>query len=167
MEVAQLTFSCSKIIIHLSLFPKPINMFNVSHLHPMLVHFPIALVVVGFLADTVYFFYKKEVCLSKTGFYLLVLGTLGAIAAWLAGFIFTSDMSGAAGQIRETHKIFASVTVSLLLITSLLRIILLVKKVETPGLKWIAFSLYGLATICVTITGLYGGTLVYDHMMPL
>jgi uncharacterized membrane protein len=142
-------------------------MFNTSHLHPMLVHFPIALVVFGFLADAVFLFYKKEVCLSKTGFYLLVLGTLGAIATWLSGFIFTSDMSGAAGQIRETHEIFASITVGLLLVTSLLRIIFLVKKVETPGLKWIAFALYGLATVCVTITGFYGGTLVYNYMMPL
>lgn len=58
-------------------------MFNTSHLHPMLVHFPIALVVFGFLADAVSLFYKKETCLSKTGFYLLVIGTLAAIATWL------------------------------------------------------------------------------------
>ncbi len=142
-------------------------MFNTNHLHPLLVHFPIALVMVGFLAEAVSLFYKKEACLSKTGFYLLVIGTLAAIVTWLAGFIFTSDMSGAAGQIRETHEIFASFTVGLLLITSLLRIILLLKKAETPGLKWIAFVLYGLATVCVTITGLYGGSLVYNYMMPL
>jgi uncharacterized membrane protein len=142
-------------------------MFNVSHLHPMLVHFPIALVVFGFLADTAYLFYKREICLSKTGLYLLILGTLGAIVTWLSGFIFTSDMSGAAGLIRERHELFATVTVGLLLVTSVLRIILLLKKTEMPGLKWIAFTLYGLASVCVTITGFYGGTLVYNYMMPL
>jgi uncharacterized membrane protein len=142
-------------------------MFNTSHLHPMLVHFPIALVVFGFLADAVYLFYKKEVCLSKTGFYLLILGTLGAIATWLSGFIFTSEMSGVAGTVRETHEILASVTVGLLLITSVLRIILQVKKIEKSGLKWIAFVLYGMAAVFVTLTGFYGGTLVYNYMMPL
>jgi uncharacterized membrane protein len=133
----------------------------------MLVHFPIALVVFGFLADTAYLFYKREICLSKTGLYLLILGTLGAIVTWLSGFIFTSDMSGAAGLIRERHELFATVTVGLLLVTSVLRIILLLKKTEMPGLKWIAFALYGLASVCVTITGFYGGTLVYNYMMPL
>jgi len=142
-------------------------MFNTSHLHPMMVHFPIALVLIGFLADAVSLFYKKEACLSKTGFYLLVIGTLAAIVTWLSGFIFTSDMSGAAGTIRETHELFASVTVGLLLITASLRILLLAKNIETPGLKWVAFALYGLATVCVTITGLYGGSLVYNYMMPL
>jgi uncharacterized membrane protein len=131
------------------------------------VHFPIALVVFGFLADLASLFFKKEACLSKTGFYLLVIGTLAAIVTWLSGFIFTSDMSGTAGIIRGTHELFATVTVGLLLITSVFRIILMIKNIQTPGLKWIAFALYGLAAIGVTITGFYGGTLVYVYMMPL
>ena len=142
-------------------------MFNTAHLHPMLVHFPIALVVFGFLADLASLFFKKEACLSKTGFYLLVIGTLAAIVTWLSGFLFTSDMSGTAGIIRETHELFATVTVGLLLITAVFRIVLMIKNVQKPGLKWIAFSLYGLTAICVTITGFYGGTLVYVYMMPL
>jgi uncharacterized membrane protein len=142
-------------------------MFDTSHLHPMLVHFPIALVIVGFFAEAVSLFFKKEACLSKAGFYLLVTGTLAATVTWLSGFIFTSDMSGAAGTIRETHELFALITVILLLITSVLRIILLIKNIESIGIRWIAFALYGLAAICVAITGLYGGTLVYNYMMPL
>lgn len=34
-------------------------MFETSHLHPMLVHFPIALVAIGFLADLASIFIKK------------------------------------------------------------------------------------------------------------
>jgi uncharacterized membrane protein len=142
-------------------------MFDTSHLHPMLVHFPIALVAFGFMADVVYLFYKKEVCLSKTGFYLLITGTLAAVVTWLSGFIFTSSMSGSAGMIRETHELFASVTVGLLVVTSFLRIVLMVKKIESKSLNGIAFALYALAAVCVTITGYYGGTLVYNYMMPL
>ena len=35
-------------------------MFNPSYLHPMIVHFPIALILAGFLADLLYLFYKKQ-----------------------------------------------------------------------------------------------------------
>ena len=31
-------------------------MFDTSHLHPMIVHFPIALITVGFIADVVFLF---------------------------------------------------------------------------------------------------------------
>lgn len=142
-------------------------MFDTSHIHPMIVHFPVALVIFGFLADIAALLYKKEICLSKTGFYLLIIGTLAAIVTWLSGFIFTSDMSGAAGVRRESHELFATVTVILLIITSVFRIILMIKKTQTAGLKWIVLAFYGLAAFCVAITGFYGGTLVYDFMMPL
>lgn len=64
-------------------------MFNTDHLHPMIVHFPVALIIVGFTAEVVSLFFKSEKCLSKTGFYLMILGTLAAIAAWLTGQLFT------------------------------------------------------------------------------
>ena len=142
-------------------------MFDTSHLHPMLVHFPIALVLFGFLFELASIIFKKETWLSKAGFYLLVIGTLAAVATWLSGFIFTSDMSGAAGKIKETHELFATVTIGLLLITSAFRIILMIREIQSAGLKWIGTALYALAALCVTFTGFYGGTLVYSYMMPL
>ena len=54
----------------------------------MIVHFPIALITVGFLAEVVSLFFKSEKCLSKTGFYLMILGALSAIAAWSTGQLF-------------------------------------------------------------------------------
>jgi uncharacterized membrane protein len=57
-------------------------MLNTAHIHPMVVHFPIALIAAGFLAEVVSIFFRSEKCLSKTGFYLLVLGALAAIVAW-------------------------------------------------------------------------------------
>lgn len=143
-------------------------MFSLSHIHPMLVHFPIALTAVGFFFELIYLFYKKEVCLTRAGYYLLVLGTLATIVTWLSGGLFTPDMSGAAGALRETHAMFGTITMVLLLIASSIRIYLSVKKKEeNKKLKNIAFILYGLATISVFITGNLGGTLVYNYMMPL
>jgi len=42
-------------------------MFEASHIHPMLVHFPIALIMAGFLFDVIFLVFKKEQCLSKAG----------------------------------------------------------------------------------------------------
>jgi uncharacterized membrane protein len=142
-------------------------MFDTSHIHPMLVHFPIALVIFGFLADLASLIFKKEPCLSRAGFYLLLIGTLAAIVTWLSGSVFTSEMSGVAGARKEIHALFATITTGLLLITSVLRIILVVRNSQSAGLKWISFALYALAALCVALTGFYGGTLVYVYMMPL
>jgi uncharacterized membrane protein len=142
-------------------------MFDTSHFHPMLVHFPIALVMFGFLADVASLFFKKEACLSRLGFYLLLLGTLSALAAWLTGIFFTSDMSGSAGEIKETHELFAWLTLGALMAASAFRILLLSRYRESSKMKWVAFALYALAAIFVSITGFYGGTLVYSYMMPL
>ncbi len=142
-------------------------MFPTSHFHPMLVHFPIALVAIGFLAELVFLFLKKEVCLTKMGFYLLVAGTLAAVFAWLTGNLFTSELEGAAGQVRENHEMFATITLILLVITTVIRSWLLIKKKESPGLKNLAFVLYALAALSVSVTGFLGGNLVYNYMMPL
>jgi len=131
----------------------------------MLVHFPIALILAGFTADVAAAFFKKEVCLSKAGFYLLIGGTLAAAVTWLSGAIFTSEMDGDAGVIRETHEMFASVTTILLVMTLAARIIMKVRKIEKPALNWLVFALYGLSAVCVAITGFYGGTLVYNYLM--
>jgi uncharacterized membrane protein len=133
----------------------------------MMVHFPIAIIVLGFIADFASLIFKKEACLSKAGFYLLIVGTFSAIVALLTGVLFTSEMTGSAGEIMETHELFAWITLSLAILTSVLRTYLLVKKKENSNLKWIAFVLYGLATISVSVTGFFGGTLVYSYMMPL
>lgn len=142
-------------------------MFTLTHLHPMVVHFPIALVALGFLAELASLFFKEEKCLPKISFYLLLTGTLGALAAVLAGVFFTSEMSGEAGTVRDTHALLAFITLGLLVITSILRISIIVSGKESKTRKWLAFSFYLLAVISVSATGFFGGTLVYNYMMLL
>jgi uncharacterized membrane protein len=142
-------------------------MISSSHLHPMLVHFPIALIALGFIVEIASMLYQKNACLSKIGFYLLLLGTLSAIVTLFTGALFTAEMSGAAGTVKDTHELFAWITVGNLVILSAFRILLKAQNKESSNLKWIAFALYGLAALSVSITGFYGGTLVYNYMMPL
>jgi len=142
-------------------------MFSLTELHPMLVHFPIALVTVGFLAELLSFFIKKETCLPKISLYLLLLGTLAAIGALLAGGLFTSEMSGEAGIVRETHASLALLTLLFLIVTSILRITPLLTKKPSKSIDRLAFIFYLLAVISVSATGYFGGTLVYNYMMLL
>lgn len=142
-------------------------MFSTSHLHPMLVHFPIALVIFGFLAEIAFLFFKNEISLGKMGYYLLILGTLAAILGWLTGSLFTSDLDGAAGKIKETHELFATITLGLLLVTSIMRSAMLILKSENSNLKIVSFIFYGLATASVSITAFLGGSLVYDYMLGI
>jgi len=142
-------------------------MFNIDHIHPMLVHFPIALITIGFVADFIYIFYKKEHCLSKMGFYLMIIGTLCAIAAYLSGDFFTKELAGEPGNIRETHELFASITMWIMIMGSLMRLWIVYKKKEQSYFKWIVFSLYAIGAISVSITGFYGGSLVFNYMIGL
>jgi uncharacterized membrane protein len=143
-------------------------MFNPDHLHPLIVHFPVALIITGFFLDVIsLFFNKKEPCLSKAGFYLMILGTLAAVAGYLTGEFFTSEMSGAAGELKERHEVFAKVTMFVMIAASILRIILVLIKRENTGLKWLVFALFFIATISVGYTGFLGGSLVYDFMVGI
>lgn len=143
-------------------------MLNTSHLHPMIVHFPVALITVGFAAEVVSLFFRHEKCLSKTGFYLMILGTIAAIAAWSTGQLFTTEPTqGEIVRVFEKHETGALITMILMIIGSVFRIWLFIQKKEETGLKWIAFSLYLLGFTAVTFTGFMGGTMVYNFMMAL
>jgi uncharacterized membrane protein len=141
-------------------------MFNTNHLHPLIVHFPIALITVGFFFEVVSLFFRREKCLSKTGFYLMVLGSLAAIAGWSSGHLFTeAPTQGEILKVFLRHKTGALVTMILIVAGLIFRIWLMVKKKEATPLKWIAFVFYLLAFIAVTFTGFMGGSMVYDFMM--
>lgn len=141
-------------------------MFDSSHFHPMIVHFPVALIIVGFLADLTSLFIKSEKCLSKAGYYLMVLGALAAMAAWLTGKFFTFEPDqGEIVKVFEKHETAALITTLVMITGALLRIYLVVKKKEETSLKWVVFCFYGLGFISVSVTGFLGGTMVFNYMM--
>jgi uncharacterized membrane protein len=143
-------------------------MFNASHFHPMVVHFPIALIMTGFLADLVYLIWKKDECLSKAGFWLMVLGTLGAAAAFITGEFFTSHPSeGEIAGVFESHETGAWVTLIVMLVGSALRIYLVAAKKAQSQLKWAVFALYLTGAAAVSYTGFLGGSMVFNYMVGL
>ena len=143
-------------------------MFNLTHLHPMVVHFPIALILVGFLADVLFLFFKKEVCLSKTGFYLMIIGTVAAATAFTTGHLFTDEPTE--GDIMKffiLHKQAALITLIIMGAGSLTRIYMVVKHLEKTMLRWVVFVLYFLGAASVGFTGFMGGEMVYTYMIGL
>jgi len=134
----------------------------------MIVHFPVALITVGFLIEVVSLFIKSDKCLSKAGFYLMVLGTLAAIAAWSSGQLFTNEPTqGEILKVFEKHETGALITMIVMIICSAFRIWLFLQKKEETQLKWISFGLYLTGFAAVTFTGFMGGTMVYNFMMAL
>jgi len=139
---------------------------DTTHFHPMIVHFPIALILVGFLADVIFLFWKKEICLSKTGFYLMILGTLAAGAAFATGHLFTNEPgAGDIVSVFEKHETFALITLLLMTAGSALRLWSVIWKKQNPLINWTIFAFYLLGVISVSYTGFMGGDMVYNYMM--
>lgn len=142
-------------------------MIDSSHFHPMTVHFPIALIMIGFIVDLVSLFNKKEPCLSKMGYYLEIFGMIAAIVAFGTGYYFTATLSGEAGVARMEHKLFATFTLVFIILATTFRVLIVYLKKEESYLKWVALSLYLCAFIFVIYTGHLGGMLVEDYLMGL
>ncbi len=136
-----------------------------DHLHPLSVHFPIALILVGFLFDLFSLFFRKEKCLSKAGFWLMILGTVSAFAAYFSGEYFSKELIGTAGEHKEIHECWAKATMFTMLGALVIRIVLMGMKKDQGPLKWLVFVLYLAGAGLVSYTGFLGGSLVYDIML--
>ena len=139
-------------------------MLDFSHIHPIIVHFPIALLFVGFLSDVIGLFWKKDF-FSNAGFYLLILGTLGVIAAYISGEYAGDGVTevGALGQALELHESAATLSLWLMVGTALIRIAAVVFKKYNGVIKALAFILFLAGVASIARTGYYGGELVYKH----
>jgi uncharacterized membrane protein len=139
-------------------------MFDLTNIHPMLVHFPIALLIVGFGSDVLGLFLKREF-FSKVGFYLLILGTLGVIAAYFSGDAAGEGLAegGALKLALETHEGAALLTLWLCVAAAVVRTGLVAAKKFTGTLRWIPVLMFLAAVLSVARTGHYGGQLVFNH----
>ncbi len=139
-------------------------MFDTTHIHPMIIHFPIALLIIGFMFDLFGVLVKKEF-FSKTGFYLLILGTLGVVAAYISGNIAGEGIAeaGSLKQAIETHEDAAALTLWLMVITSVVRIGLVMLKKFKGAFQLIYLILFLAGVLSIARTGFYGGELVFKH----
>lgn len=134
---------------------------NLIHLHPMLVHFPIALALVAFLFNLASYLFKKE-WLNISSVALTVLAALGAVASILSGFFFTKPVAGLAAIMKDTHVIYALVSTILLFIAAIVGFLYLSKKTNQTKWVYLYTLLMLLAAIGISLTGMEGGSIVYD-----
>ena len=137
---------------------------DLTHLHPMSVHFPIALLIVGFLSDIVGLLTKRDF-FTQAGFYLFTLGALGVIAAFITGSQAGDGIveEGALNQALETHEGVAELTIWVVSSAAVFRIALFLLKKYSGVLKMVSLALGLLAVMAIARTGYYGGELVYKH----
>ncbi len=139
-------------------------MIDLNQLHPMIVHFPIALVIIGFLSDMAGLVTKRSF-FTSAGLYLILLGSVGTVAAYLSGDIAGDGIEefGALGQALETHESAALLAVWSMAALGVLRLVLALTKRMTGWRQWAMVILLGLGMGTVARAAHYGGQLVYKH----
>ncbi|MEK7237004.1 MAG: DUF2231 domain-containing protein [Nitrospirota bacterium] len=130
--------------------------------HPMLVHFPIALLFASVLFDVASTALTRD-SLREAALWLLGLGLLGGIVAAIAGGQAegAAEKAGVAEALIETHETLAYLTLGIMAILLLSRL-LLRNRFSTRALAaYLVVATAGL--VAVSATGHTGGNLVYEH----
>ena len=130
-------------------------------LHPFLVHFPIALLTVGFFAD-ILAWQRKTAAAEKVGWWNMVTGTAGLLFAVFSGLVSkdrTGVLTPAATETLTTHGQFAFLTVAcfLLLLSWRMRH----RTALPPSLTGVYLLLLGASLALLWSTAWFGGELVY------
>ncbi|WP_291125232.1 DUF2231 domain-containing protein [Flavobacterium sp. UBA6031] len=138
-------------------------MISATHIHAMVIHFPIALLMVGFLSEVLALISKKDF-FKNTAFFLLLLGALGAIAAYISGgYAGDGIEDGPLKQPIELHEAAATLTLWLSIVTALFRVVIYFFNYNRAWTKWLGILLFTALIGSVVRTAYLGGQLVYAH----
>lgn len=131
-------------------------------IHPMLIPFPIGLLVFSLIADLIYLWRGNPVWENYIAFYTLLGGIIGAAAAAIPGLIDWATLTDrAAVKVANWHARVNIVGLVIFIASFYLRTI--------SGAKWIAglpslpiiLSIVGV--VGLSIAGYLGGELVFRH----
>jgi len=138
-------------------------MISATHIHAMVIHFPIALLMAGFLSEVLGLISKKDF-FKNTAFFLLLLGALGAIVAFISGgYAGEGIEEGPLKQPIELHEAAATLTFWLSIVTALFRVVLYFFDYNRAWTKWLGILLFTALIGSVVRTAYLGGQLVYAH----
>ena len=137
------------------------------NIHPLLVHFPIALLSAAIAVDLVGCACWCNKPLRQAATLLYVIGTVGAIAAYLTGRAASQSiwLPGMAEPVLKEHWDWALRTVWFFTIVTVVRLVLLRPARREPAVALVAaLALVGLVGIGLLLeTGDRGGRLVFQH----
>lgn len=133
-----------------------------DNIHPLLVHFPIALLISFFLLDFIGSILKKANMRDVAG-YLLYLGTFSALCAVIAGFIAADSVAhgGNVHAIMERHKTFGLSVLSLATLLSTWRLLARGKIKGEINIFYLFLS--AILSILISLGADLGGLMVYKY----
>lgn len=138
-------------------------MLSATHLHAIVVHFPIALLLVGF-ASELFGRLSGRTFFSQMGYYLLLLGTAGAVAAYFSGDAAGEGMEeGSLAAAVERHEEAAQIALWLALITTAVYSWRAWRAAAPTWSGWLGLLLFTATIGATALTGYRGGQLVYQH----
>ncbi len=130
------------------------------NLHPLVVHFPIVLLLLAVLTQFAgVFIFRKE--LSWVTLFLLLTGFAGAILASQVFHPHASGLTDKVQEILETHEQYASLTMWLSGIALLFKIISHFFLERKPWAEWIIFIVIAGSALTVGLAGHLGSQMVY------
>lgn len=131
--------------------------------HPLIIHFPIALLIMGVICDTIGIVGKRDLFLS-IGFLLFGLGALTTIPAALTGDHVANTAQHIAGIAHDLdwHDTLGTSTALLAVTLTLVRTHLTLKKQFTGIVQYVYLMFAIGVAILVGASGYTGGRLVYD-----
>ena len=132
-----------------------------DNLHPITVHFPIALLLAAFAVETLALFLNKPGW-HRISLWNLCLGALGAGVAVLAGRMAeeTAKHSYEIGEVMELHEKLGYAVLGLALFTAVVRWFF--HDQMGKGARWAVWALLGIACGVMVFSAHLGGRLVYE-----
>ncbi len=138
-----------------------------AELHPKIIHFPIAILVLySFMEITGILI--KNIFLQKTAHLLLAIGVLTAVGAVLTGNQAAEVAKNNTGlldvkSLVENHETYATITLWYFFAVLIFRTYLSIKKKFSGILKYLFIPIVIIGCYLIYETGEYGGELVYKY----
>jgi uncharacterized membrane protein len=132
--------------------------------HPFIVHFPVALLTVGFVCDAAGILFRRDQLL-RTGYLLLVLGAVSAIAASMTGNAAedtAAEIPGIAAAL-EQHESISTAATWLAIAFALVRTHLTVKRRFAGTVRFVYLAGVAATAVLVALSGYTGGRMSYEY----
>jgi uncharacterized membrane protein len=132
------------------------------NLHPLIIHFPIALIFVILACDAIGVFFKRK-AFFEIGTILSVFALAGAIAAVISGLV-AEDSAWKIAQVHETledHETAAFIFLGFMVMYTAFRIVFRQRISEKLGWLSLLLALWGSAI--VARVGFLGGEMVFHY----
>jgi uncharacterized membrane protein len=144
-------------------------MIDPAHIHPMVVHFPIVLLMLAVAVQWLVLIRGGDLsahdCLSNLTLATLALGALSAVVAAFFGDVALDKavaLGFPAGPL-ETHEAFGITTMSVFLAITAVQAFAWWRGIGLSGRRgWILASIGTVGVILLVVTAFFGGHLVYE-----